>query len=158
MRRSRSVSTTTRESALPVDPALAWSVVASGEPGPQWYVDAAPFVVRGAIDRLVGGAGRRWPPPGRPLRTGDRAGFWSVTLADQASMRLDLAAQVRAPGEVTLATTIAADDAGCRLRQTVTLCPAGLLGAAYLVVDLGAREAVAELTHRRLVADILAAT
>ena len=49
-------------------------------PAPGWYVDSAPFVVRGALDRLVGGAGRRWPGPDRDLlRAGDEVGFWRVT-------------------------------------------------------------------------------
>ncbi|WP_193612379.1 DUF2867 domain-containing protein [Nocardioides lijunqiniae] len=152
MRRHRSLRTTTRESALPVDPDRAWAVVASGRTGSRWYVDAAPFVVRGGIDRLAGGVGRRWPPPGTPLlATGDHAGFWRVAEADHDRRRLELVAEVRAPGTVTLTTEIT--DAG-RLRQTVALDPDGLLGAAYLVADLGARELVSELTHRRLLREI----
>ena len=137
----------------------AWAVVASGRAGPQWYVDAAPFVVRGGLDRLVGGAGRAFPPPGTDLlAAGDRAGLWRVDEADSGLRRLGLTAEVRAPGTVTLVTEVLPDgDAGvegCLVRQTVRLDPSGVFGAAYLLADLPAREAVLELTHRRLVRDL----
>lgn len=155
MRRRSTLHTTTRETSLPSTASAAWLVVASGARGRQWYVDAAPFVVRGAIDRLAGGRGRRWPPPGTPmLSTGGAVGFWEVTSADHDARRLLLTARVRAPGTVVLTTEVEPDDGGCRLRQSVSLRPSGALGYAYLLADLGAREVVLELAHRRLVADI----
>ncbi len=157
MRRQSTLHTTARESTLEVSASQAWLVAASGELGPQWYVDSAPFVVRGAIDRLVGGRGRRWPPPGPPLlSTGGHAGFWEVTSADHDARRMLLTARVRAPGTVTLLTEVEPRGDGCLVRQSVSLRPSGALGYAYLVTDLGARELVLELTHRRLVADIVA--
>ena len=133
----------------------AWAVVASGRTRPQWYVDAAPFVVRGGLDRLAGGAGRAWPPPGTDLlATGDRAGFWRVDDCDDEQRRLVLVAEVRAPGTVSLVTDVLPDVEGCLVRQSVRLDPSGLLGAAYLLADLPAREAVLELTHRRLLRDL----
>ena len=76
-------------------------------------------MVRGALDRLVGGAGRRWPAPDRDLlRAGDEVGFWRVTGADEG--RLDLEAAVRAPGRVTLTTTVTAEGPGTRLDQRVS--------------------------------------
>lgn len=155
MRRQRTMTTTSRDSRLVAPVEEVWAVVASGRSGPQWYVDAAPFVVRGGIDRLVGGDGRRWDPPGTPLlATGDRAGFWRVDRADHEAQRLVLVADVRAPGTVTLTTEVRADAGGCVLHQRVALDPRGLLGAAYLVADLPARETVMELTHRRLLRDV----
>ncbi|MFC6287340.1 DUF2867 domain-containing protein [Nocardioides sp. GCM10027113] len=153
-----------------------WDVVASGWAGRQWYVDALPFVFRGAVDRVVGGPGRRWQPPGTPLlRHGDLAGFWRVTRAEHDGPRrlLLLEAQVRAPGTVRLLTTAQAVEEAVdgavenaagppeahgrtRLVQTVELEPHGLLGTAYLLADIPAREAVVELTHRRLLADLRA--
>lgn len=141
---------------LPVD--AVWQVAASGRPGRQWYVDAAPFVFRGAVDRLAGGGGRRWDPPGTPLlAAGDRAGFWLVTGAEHhgTRRRLVLEAQVRAPGTVRLATEVEAiADGRARLVQTVSFAPRGVLGAAYLLADVPAREAVIEVTHRRLLRDL----
>lgn len=152
MDRQRTLTTTTRSATVALSPDRAWEVVASGAAGPQWYVDAAPFVFRGALDRLVGGAGRRHRPPGRPrLAVGDRAGFWRVVEADHRAHRLLLEAEVRAPGRVTL-------EAGVRpgagehadVTMTIALDPAGVLGAVYLVADLPARAAVTELTMLHL--------
>ncbi len=157
MKRRSTPTSSTRTSTVAFSADDAWAVVASGEDRRQWYVDAAPFVFRGAVDRLVGGAGRRWPPPGRDLlAVGDTAGFWRVTEAGGADQRrLVLTADVRSPGQVVLSTTVTPLAANrCRLSQTVQLHPDGLLGVAYLVVDLPARETVIELTHRRLLADL----
>jgi hypothetical protein len=156
MRRRPGLSGTSRSTELPVPAAAVWRVVANGRVRPQWYVDAAPLVARGWLDGLVGGAGRPWPPPGTPvLTTGDRAGFWEVEEADHAARRLVLRAAVRAPGVVLLETLVG--DLGSDrslLVQRVSFAPSGLLGHAYLLADLGAREVVAELVHRRLLGDV----
>jgi len=156
MRRHTSLRTTSRSSGLTAPARDVWRVVASGGTGPQWYVDAAPLVFRGGVDRVLGGEGRRWPPPGTPvLAAGDTAGFWRVTEADPAQGRLVLEADVRAPGRVVLDTSVTPTGAAtCRLSQTISFEPSGLLGAAYLLVDLPAREAVLELVHRRLLTDL----
>lgn len=163
MRRRSSLTSTSRESHLSRPAEAVWAVVASGRRGRQWYVDAAPFVLRGALDRVAGGAGRRWEPPGRPLlETGDRVGFWHVTEADHATRRLVLTAEVRAPGAVTLVTDVLPDPAGSGgpggsvLRQRVRFRPSGPVGTAYLLADLPARAALLELTHRRVLADLRA--
>lgn len=146
MERRRNLHTTTRSSVVPLDPAAAWDVVASGADTRQWYADAAPFVFRGALDRLLLGPARRSRPPGRTrLRAGDLAGFWTVVVADHADPRLLLEARVRAPGTVTLEATVEPDDHGSRVTLTIAFQPSGLLGRAYLIADLGAREAVTEL-------------
>ena len=147
------LQTSSRASTVDQDPDRVWAVVACGRPGPRWYADAVPFVVRGALDRLLGGAGRRWPAPGRDLLvTGDTVGFWRVVRADDGV--LDLEAVVRAPGRVTLRTEVSPYGAGARVSQAVTFAPHGVLGSAYLLVDLPAREAVIALTHRRLLHDL----
>jgi hypothetical protein len=148
----------TRRSAVDRGADAAWAVVARAGLGPHWYVDAAPFVVRGALDRALGGAGRRWPvPEAAVLDAGDTAGFWRVTRAHGRT--LELVADVRAPGRVTLETSVEPDGpARCRVRQTLTFEPDGLAGQLYMLADLPARELVAELAHRRLLAEIAGAT
>lgn len=148
MERRRTLHTTHRAARVDLTPARAWDVVASGEERRQWYVDAAPFVVRGAIDRLALGAGRQHRPPGRTrLRARDRVGFWEVLVADHQARRLVLEARVRAPGTVTLEATVGPDDGtGSRVGLTIAFRPQGILGHAYLLADLPARAAVAELT------------
>lgn len=138
-----------------------WRVVAGAGPGRHWYADAGPFVFRGLVDRALLGAGRRWPVPDRALlRAGDRAGFWKVVEAgpvsssDADGRRLVLDAAVRAPGLVTFRSHVVPEAEGTRLTQTVTFTPHGLLGHAYLLADLPAREALMELVHRRVLADL----
>ena len=90
------------------------------------------------------------------LRAGDRAGFWRVLAAGTTATghRLVLEAAVRAPGRVVLELRVDRHPAGCTVDLAITFEPDGLLGAAYLLTDVPAREAVVELTHRRLLADL----
>lgn len=161
MLRRTSLRRTRRASTLPVPADHAWAVVACGLAGSRWYVDAGPLVVRGLIDRLAGGAGRRWSVPDRPLLVrGDTVGFWRVWEVEDdpgsGTHRLVLVAALRSPGRVTLTTTVTAEGAtACRVEQEVRLDPDGIVGAAYLLADLPARETVTELVHRRVVRDVL---
>jgi hypothetical protein len=154
MERRSSLHASTRSSVVDLPVAQAHAVVASGETGPQWYVDALPWRVRGGVDRLLGGAGRRWEPPGRALlEDGDQAGFWTVLRSTQRE--LVLRAEVRAPGTVELSTRLGPEGADrTRVEQTVTFHPDGPAGRLYLLVDLPARETVVELAHRRLLRDL----
>lgn len=146
MERHRTLHTSRRSAVIALPPAAAWDVVASGADSRQWYADAAPFVVRGALDRLLPGGTRRARPPGRTrLATGDRVGFWDVVLADHQVRRLVLQARVRAPGTVTLEAAVSPDATGSRVDLAITLRPSGLLGRAYLLADLPARAVVTEL-------------
>lgn len=148
--------TSTRSSLVPGPPDAAWAAVVANGPH-AWHVDAVPLVLRGLLDRAVGGSGRRIPPADAgPLRVGDRAGLWRVERCDPVSGLL-LRAEVRAPGEVTLLARVEpAGEAGARVTTAVRLRPHGVLGWAYLTLDLPARETVVALVHRRLVAQIVA--
>ena len=156
MRRLTRLHASGRASDLPRAADEVWARLIAAGPGPRWYVDASPFVVRGALDRAVGGAGRRWPVPDRDLlETGDRAGFWEVRTVDPARRRLVLEAAVRVPGIVRLtASVLPRTTAGCVLRQTISVESGGLLATAYLLADLPARELVLELAHRQAVAEV----
>ncbi|MBJ7357420.1 DUF2867 domain-containing protein [Nocardioides sp.] len=154
MERRTRLHASTRSSVVELPLAQAHAVVASGEAGPQWYVDALPFVVRGGVDRLLGGAGRHAEPPGRPLLAeGDVAGLWRVVRS--TARELLLRAEVRAPGVVELSTRLRPEGEGrTRIEQTISLDPDGLAGQLYLLADLPARETVVELAHRRLLRDL----
>ena len=152
-----SLHSSRRVGTVPRTPDEVWSVVAGAGPGRHWYVDAAPFVLRGAIDRAVLGGGRRWPVPDGPLlAAGDRAGFWLVRAAGTrpAGHRLVLQAAVRAPGTVTLALLVSAVEGGSEVDLTIRFDPDGVLGTAYLLADLPAREVLTDLVARRIRADL----
>jgi hypothetical protein len=155
--RRTSLTTSTRSTPVDLPADEVWERLVSAGARHRWYADAAPFVLRGAIDRLLGGAGRRWPVPERRLlERGDRTGFWAVSTCDHTRLRLVLEAQVRAPGTVLLESRVTEEPDGSRLLQSVTFEPRGLVGAAYLLADLPAREAVIELAHRAALAEVRA--
>ncbi|VXC21625.1 conserved hypothetical protein [Nocardioides sp. AX2bis] len=152
-----------RSTTLDRPAADVWAAVASARPdadGHVWYVDAPGFVVRGAIDRVALGRGRRWPLPDRDLlRSGDRAGFWEVLEVDHDNRRMTMQASVRAPGTVRMEVSVA--DAGADwsvATLAISFAPRGVLGWTYLLTDLPAREVVMELTQSALLADVAAAT
>jgi hypothetical protein len=154
MRRTQ-LHRSSRTSRVGLDADSAWRVVAGAGPGDHWYVDALPFAVRGGIDRLVGGSGRRWPVPDRTaLELGDTAGFWRVTRLSAPRRELRLEASVVAPGRVLLDVAVDEAEDGCVVRSAITFEPDGLVGQVYMYADIGAREAVTELVHRRLVGEL----
>lgn len=140
-----------RTSSLSVTPDVAWERLVAGGPGPHWYVDALPFTFRAALDRLVGGEPLARPPDD-DLAEGDRAGFWTVEHAGEGLLLL--IARVRAPGRVRLRCEVSAEGNGTRLRQVVAFHPRGPFGAAYLLGDLPAREALISLVHSRTRAEL----
>ncbi len=162
MRAFPTLNRSSRSATLEMPAARLWAVAARAhgdERGQTWYADAAPFVVRGGLDRLALGRGRRWPLPDRPLlERGDHVGFWEVVEVDHTAHRLAMVARVRAPGTVRMELSVAGSGASsCVLTLAISFEPRGLLGTAYVVSDLPAREVVVELTHRRLLADVAAA-
>lgn len=150
------LTTSSRATTLAVEPGAAWEVVVANGPS-AWHVDAPPLVFRGALDRLVGGEGRRRPTADAgPLRVGDRPGLWVVETVESTPEHgvLLLRAAVRAPGAVTLRVLLVPHGDGARLTTSVRLVPRGPLGWMYLGADLPAREAVVSWVHRRLVDDV----
>ncbi len=161
MRAFPTLHRSTRSTALDRPAGEVWAAAAAGRPdrdGDAWYVDNAAFAFRGGLDRLTLGRGRRWPLPDHDLlEVGDHAGFWDVTEADHERRRLAMTARVRAPGTVLMeVSTAETGDASCVLSLAISFAPRGLLGTAYVVTDLPAREVVIELTHRRLLEQVSA--
>jgi hypothetical protein len=100
------------------------------------------WALRGSLDELAGGPGlqrgRRDP---NTLRYGDAVDFWRVT-AVEPGRHLRLHAEMKVPGHALLEFSIdrIEDPAGegaadaspsCRLTQTATFLPRGLMGYAY---------------------------
>lgn len=159
MRLPPTLHASTRSTSIdrPADEVWAAAASARGDAeGRSWYVDNLPFAFRGGLDRLALGRGRRWPLPERDLlEVDDRAGFWEVVEADHAERRLAMTAAVRAPGTVLMEVSAAAlGPRSCVLTLAISFAPRGVLGVAYLVADLPAREVVIELTHRRLLEQV----
>lgn len=90
--------------------------------------------LRGMLDRLVGGPGlRRGRRDPHRLAFGDALDFWRV-VGVRPNQSLELRAEMKLPGEATLAFDIKDDQAkgkGCTLIQTARFKPRGLLGIAY---------------------------
>lgn len=118
------------------------------------------WIVRGAIDRIVGGPGlrrgRRHPDEILP---GEALDFWRVEAAEPPRL-LRLRAEMRLPGRAWLEWQTVPENGGTRLIQTASFAPDGLLGTVYwyglypfhkfifsaMVTEL-ARRAEAEVTN-----------
>lgn len=154
----------TRSVRVDASPADVWRVLAAA-PAPgsrRWYADAAPLVVRAGIDR-VARAVLGPPPVPRPmpgtapaglLARGARAGLWRVQQVDHDAHRLDLQADVHAPGRVSATIGVLGAGAGCEVVLRIAFRPSGVVGVVYQVVDLPAREVVVEGVVRAAAGDL----
>jgi uncharacterized protein YbjT (DUF2867 family) len=92
------------------------------------------WLVRGLMDRVVGGVGmrlgRRDPDH---LRVGDALDFWRVEEVRRPSL-LRLRAEMKVPGRAWLQYEVTPTAGGCRLVQTAFFEPKGLPGLAYWYV------------------------
>lgn len=96
-----------------------------------WYYADWLWTLRGALDRLAGGAGlRRGRRDPDDLQTGDQIDCWQVeSFAPDRHLRL--AATMKLPGRAWLEFEVEGDSGGCTIRQTATFDPAGLSGRLY---------------------------
>jgi len=122
----------TRESAIEAPAGAAFQAVCriGGRRG--WHTATWLWIIRGLLDRLVGGPGlRRGRRDPETLRYGDALDFWRV-VGIQQDRWVSLRAEMRLPGEALLDFRIEPGEAGqCVLRQTALFQPRGLLGLAY---------------------------
>ena len=97
-----------------------------------WYFANWTWKLRGAMDRLLGGAGlrrgRRHPDE---LRIGDGLDFWRVEdLVPERLLRLR--AEIKLPGRAWLQYEVRENpDGSSQLEQTAAFIPRGLFGLAY---------------------------
>ncbi|MBA2497024.1 MAG: SDR family oxidoreductase [Acidimicrobiia bacterium] len=155
-------------------PAAVFAAVSGVGGGRGWYVVDFLWGIRGFLDRMVGGIGRR---RGRRhpdlLRVGDALDFWRVEAnlppdrprspgdggeLDDGEGLLRLRAEMRLPGEAWLEWRVTpGDDGRTVLRQRALFHPTGLFGRLYwyamvpfhAVIFAGlARELAAEAEHR----------
>lgn len=109
-----------------------WKVIAAigGETG--WYHGTWLWVLRGLIDRLMGGVGSgRGRRNTLEISTGDVLDFWRVAEVER-NVHLMLVAEMKLPGVGTLDISIKEISTDlCELQQLVTFRPRGLTGMAY---------------------------
>ncbi|MDX1700329.1 MAG: DUF2867 domain-containing protein, partial [Melioribacteraceae bacterium] len=108
-----------------------WSI--GGESG--WYFWNWAWILRGFIDKLVGGVGlRRGRRSATELRPGDALDFWRVIMANYDLGRLILYAEMKLPGEAWLEFKV--NDENKKLIQKATFRPYGLFGRLYWYILL----------------------
>jgi uncharacterized protein YbjT (DUF2867 family) len=97
-----------------------------------WYYADFLWIVRGLLDKLVGGVGlRRGRRSSKEINNGDALDFWRVLLADKPNKRLLLYAEMKLPGEAWLEFNIENKDDKFILNQIATYRPKGLIGRLY---------------------------
>jgi uncharacterized protein YbjT (DUF2867 family) len=126
---NRIVDTRTMTLSVSVEQAFQPIRTIGGENG--WYYANSLWTVRGWLDLLCGGIGRR---RGRRdpeyLRVGDVLDWWRVEeyVPDR---KLRLAAEMKVPGRAWLEFEVEPADDGATIRQTAIFDPVGLGGLAY---------------------------
>ena len=108
-----------------------WEVVSAIGGANGWYNADVLWNLRGVLDRLVGGVGRR---RGRrhptELRVGDAADFWRV-VGLEPGRRLTLLAEMRLPGIAAIEFEVLPDTAGACVVTAAHFHPVGAVGLLY---------------------------
>lgn len=105
-----------------------WNI--GGDTG--WYYGDWLWALRGWLDKMVGGVGlNRGRTHLDKIEAGDALDFWRVLVADKATKRLLLFAEMRLPGEAWLEFQIVSTKDGEQLVQTATFRPRGVFGRLY---------------------------
>jgi hypothetical protein len=101
-----------------------------------WYAVNWFWSLRGLLDRLGGGVGRRRGrrDPER-LLTGDALDFWRVESV-QSGRLLRLSAEMKMPGRLWLQFEVDGTEQRTALRQTTIFDPAGYVGRAYWYLSI----------------------
>jgi hypothetical protein len=100
-----------------------------GERG--WYSFKLAWVLRGLLDRLVGGVGlRRGRRDANRLYVGEAVDFWRVEAVTRPRL-LRLRAEMKLPGEAWLEFSVEQTDGRTVLHQKALFIPRGLAGHLY---------------------------
>ena len=129
---SRTFHEDNRSIKIKASPTSVWSVIEQigGERG--WYHADWLWVLRGWLDRLVGGIGlRRNRGRRKGLAQGDTVDFWRVASVVPGEHLL-LSAEMKLSGKATLEFQINdTGDGTCELRQTAKFWSDGIFGVLY---------------------------
>lgn len=119
------------ERTCEAEPETVWEVISSIGGRNGWYYANPLWNLRGILDRMVGGVGRRRGRrhPTR-LRVGDAVDFWRV-VAIEPGRRLTLLAEMRLPGTAVLEFEVLPETDGTRIVTAAHFHPAGALGLLY---------------------------
>jgi len=117
---------------LDAAPEEVWKSIVKIGGGTGWYSANAPWALRGAADRLVGGAGlRRGRRDPVQLQVGDAVDFFRVLQVEEPH-HLHLLAEMKLPGEASLEFTLyPMQDGRTELQQLSRFVPRGLSGILY---------------------------
>ncbi len=112
-------------------PSAVWTVVSAIGGANGWYYGNVLWNLRGLLDRLVGGVGRR---RGRrhpaDIRPGDALDFWRV-VGVEPGRRLTLLAEMKLPGIAVLEFEVSPAGDGSRIVVSAHFHPAGAAGLLY---------------------------
>lgn len=115
-----------------------------------WYVANWAWELRGLVDQLFGGVGRR---RGRrhpeELGVGDALDFWRVEQLEPGR-HLRLRAEMRLPGDAWLEWSVTPRAGGSRLEQRARFHPRGLAGRCYWYLLVPVHHVIFRLLARRL--------
>ncbi len=121
-----------RQRTIKASKEKVWAVVSGigGEHG--WYHGTWLWVLRGFIDRLVGGVGLgRGRRNSEEILPGDALDFWRV-ISVKENDHLSLVAEMKIPGFAFLDfKIIGIDEGSCQLVQHAQFAPKGLFGIMY---------------------------
>ncbi len=105
-----------------------------------WYYLNWVWIIRRAIDFLLGGVGfRKGRPDPTKIASGDQVDFWRVLFADPKKGRMILYAEMTLPGECWIEYSIKGSESKGELHQTLTFRPKGVWGRLYWYVLLPLR-------------------
>ncbi|PLC11135.1 NAD(P)-dependent oxidoreductase [Kocuria flava] len=112
-------------------PEQVWRVIESIGGRNGWYSLPLAWRVRGAVDKLVGGAGlNRGRRDAVDLQVGEHVDWWRVEALEEGH-RLLLHAEMKAPGRAWLELSVEPEGEGSRYRQRAIFFPRGLPGRLY---------------------------